>query len=166
MEVHDPSHNPIQITREVIHSIGKHMTTCLPEEACGILLGSSSEYSLLLDDYIPVRNTASEPRHRFSLEPAAWTSLLLSEPRICGLFHSHPADPPVPSQDDIRQLQAFGSLFKVYFIGTPFMSNPGGILLHAYEIIQETIPLKLSEPYEMKNHWSLSQADYALLSTT
>lgn len=166
MDNHDPSYNPIQITRKVIHSVGKHMITCLPEEACGILLGRCSQNILLLDDYIPVRNTASEPWHHFSLEPAAWTSLLLSEPRICGLFHSHPKGSPVPSQDDICQLQAFGSLFKVYFIGSPSTSNPDGILLHTYKIIQGPRPLGLSDPSDKKNHWSLSKVDYSLLGTT
>ncbi|MGM1046934.1 MAG: Mov34/MPN/PAD-1 family protein [Bacillota bacterium] len=169
MEVYTHEDFSIQLTAEVFHKISKQTFTCLPEEACGVLLGNLSERHLLMDDYIPIRNTAADPRHQFSLDPVQWTSLLLKKHRIYGLFHSHPSSLPVPSQDDLHQLQSFGGLFHVYFIGSPQNSQPGNLLLQAYLIVKDcSSPQATSSSSQESNRWmwSLRQEDYTLLRST
>lgn len=169
MEVYTHDDFAIQLTAEVIHKIREQTFTCLPEEACGVLLGTVSKKSLLLDDYIPVRNTAANPQHHFALDPVHWTSLLFNERRICGLFHSHPASPPVPSQADFNQLQSFGGLLKVYFIGSPQLSQPGDLLLYAYRIRKEfSPPHRTSHPSQDQESkvWTLRQEDFTILHST
>ncbi|WP_158702659.1 Mov34/MPN/PAD-1 family protein [Paenibacillus faecalis] len=150
---------PIQITSEVLHKIREQTFSCLPEEACGVFLGNLSERGLRLDDYIAIPNTATDPKLYFSLDPVVWTALLFNEPRICGLYHSHPTSPPLPSIEDLKQLQSFGGLLKVYFIGSPQLSSPGDYQLRAYQII----PDQRRAPERNGQQWTLSQKDYVIL---
>lgn len=166
MDIYNPVEGPLGITTKVLYSIRQHVFSCLPEEACGVLLGHTAEGILQIDEYIPVRNTAADPLHHFSLDPAAWTTLLLKEPRICGLFHSHPASLPVPSWEDIRQLQSFGNLLQMYFIGTPHLHGPDEFLLQAYQIMKEPTLHHPSGSDDGTKRWMLRPADYILLCST
>ncbi|UNK17065.1 M67 family metallopeptidase [Paenibacillus sp. N3/727] len=169
MSVHTHDEFSLQLTAEVLYKIREQTFTCLPEEACGVLLGTPSDKRLLIDDYIPVRNTAADPQHHFSLDPALWTSLLFSEQRICGLFHSHPTSLPLPSQEDFSQLHSFGSLLKVYLIGSPQLSQPDNFLLNAYRIVKDySPPQNPSRSSQETKHWAwtLRQEDYTLLRST
>lgn len=166
MDINNPVEGPLQITMKVLYSIRQHVFTCLPEEACGVFLGHTVNGIYQIDEYIPIRNTAADPIHHFSLDPAAWTSLLLKEPRICGLFHSHPASLPIPSWEDIRQLQSFGNLLQMYLIGSPNLHGPDEFLLEAYQIMKEPPLHRPSESGEGMKRWMLRPVDYILSCST
>ncbi|MCV4232575.1 M67 family metallopeptidase [Virgibacillus sp. LDC1] len=135
---------------------------CLPEEACGVLIGHSSATSraVTVTQFIPVKNTAEFPLHSFHLDPVQWTRLVMTEKRIVGLFHSHPYTSPEPSEEDLLQLPSFGGLLQVYAIGSPAASTsyaPGlkPLQLHAYKIIQGTEASELTSDLP-SNSWGHS----------
>ncbi|WP_422657650.1 Mov34/MPN/PAD-1 family protein [Paenibacillus sp. EC2-1] len=169
MNIYNPAEGHIKMTTKVLDSIRQHTFACLPEEACGVLLGQTSKDNQIIDEYIPVRNTASDPRHHFSLDPVTWTSLVLKEPRICGLFHSHPASFPIPSWEDISQLQYFGSLLQIYFIGTPNLFVPDDFNLEAYQIMKEPTlqsAWKSNRKVDETKRYMLRPLDYVISCST
>lgn len=169
MNIYNPAEEPIKMTTKVLDSIRQHAFACLPEEACGVLLGRTSNGNYIIEEYIPVRNTAPDPRHHFSLDPVTWTSLVLKEPRICGLFHSHPASLPVPSWEDISQLQYFGSLLQIYFIGSPNLYDPNDMNLEAYRIMKEPIlysAWKSNKEDDETKRYMLRPQEYIILCST
>lgn len=169
MNIYNPAEGYIKMTTKVLDSIRQHAFACLPEEACGVLLGQTSKDNQIIDEYIPVRNTASDPSHHFSLDSVTWTSLVLKEPRICGLFHSHPASPPVPSWEDISQLQYFGSLLQIYFIGTPNLYVPDEFNLEAYQIMKEPTlhsAWKSNKEVDETTRYMLRPLDYVISCST
>lgn len=76
----------------------------LPYEGCGVLLGETIGTDLYLHTFEPIENGADMPERYFRFEPQQWVSVLYkaetSGLQIGGLFHSHPAAPPIPSADD------------------------------------------------------------------
>ncbi|MFC7680832.1 M67 family metallopeptidase [Paenibacillus sp. GCM10028914] len=162
MDINNSVEVPFRITSEVMDLVTEHTFTCLPEEACGIILGNTTEGTLQLDGYIPVPNRAADPLHHFSLDPEIWTSLLFTEPRICGLFHSHPTSPPAPSKEDLLQLQSFGGLLQVYFIGSPLRFDSKELSLRAYRIMRKPMIATASKPHEALKPWILKAVDYTL----
>lgn len=121
--------------------ISDYTYDCLPQEACGVLIGHSSaaRRSVTVTQFIPIKNTAEFPLHSFHLDPVQWTRLVLTEKGIVGLFHSHPDTFPEPSGEDLLQLQSFGGMLQVYAIGSPAApSTPDSkpLQLHTYKIIR------------------------------
>ncbi|MFF3924568.1 M67 family metallopeptidase [Paenibacillus lactis] len=127
---------PILLCRPVFEQMAAYTYGALPQEACGILIGQGNlqEAPISVSEFIPVPNTAEDPLHHFRLEPAEWTRLLLSKRGIIGLFHSHPSSHPEPSRKDLADLQAFGGLFSIYFIGTPVGTGTEDLKLNAYRV--------------------------------
>jgi proteasome lid subunit RPN8/RPN11 len=73
----------------------------LPEEICGYLAGKGREVT----QWYPLTNTDHSPEH-YSFDPAEQFRVV-RETRKAGLeilanYHSHPATPARPSQEDIR----------------------------------------------------------------
>jgi proteasome lid subunit RPN8/RPN11 len=99
--------------------LGKHLLSCYPQEACGVLLGAAAAGGMCIDSYVPIRNVAPDPLHSFVPEPGEWIRALYREPAPVGLFHSHPHSAPLPSLADLDGLSALGPEFKVYLIGSP-----------------------------------------------
>lgn len=125
----------------VQQQISDYTYHCLPQEACGVLIGHSStaRRSVTVTKFIPIKNTAEFPLHSFHLDPVHWTRLVLTEKGIVGLFHSHPHTFPEPSSEDLLHLQAFGGLLQVYAIGSPPTPNAPDtkpLQLHTYKIIR------------------------------
>lgn len=114
---------PIRLDSSVQLMLGKHLLTCLPHEACGLLLGTAAAGGILISSYVPLSNVAPDPLHTFVPDPGEWVKAMYSDPAPIGLFHSHPASLPWPSQSDMQGLQALGPEFKVYLIGSPGTGN-------------------------------------------
>lgn len=112
------------ILPSVYLQLEKDSLTRYPQEACGILLGEATAASAVIDDYVPLNNTSSQPEQHFSLEPREWVKHCY-HPRLLGLFHSHPTAPPYPSQTDLLQLPLFADLLKLYVIGSCEGKRPG-----------------------------------------
>lgn len=127
---------PILLGRSVFEQMAAHAFGALPQEACGILLGQGNlqDASIRVTEFVSIPNAAEDPLHHFRLEPSEWTRLLLSRRDIIGLFHSHPASSPEPSEEDLAELQTFGGLFSIYLIGAPVGTGPEELKLNAYRV--------------------------------
>lgn len=113
----------IRLSSSVQRMLGKHLLSCYPQEACGILLGAAAAGGMCIDSYVPIRNVAPDPLHSFVPEPAEWIRALYREPALVGLFHSHPHSAPWPSLADLEGLPSLGPEFKIYLIGSPGSSD-------------------------------------------
>jgi len=91
----------LNIARNVINEIISHARRDAPIEACGYLAGKDG---IVLHAF-PLRN-ADESAEHFSFDPAEQFAVIRAI-RSAGLremavYHSHPASPARPSQEDIR----------------------------------------------------------------
>ncbi|WP_025705208.1 M67 family metallopeptidase [Paenibacillus graminis] len=114
---------PIKLDASVQQALGKHMLTCYPHEACGVLLGAAAAGGMRIGRYLPMRNVAPDPLHAFVPDPQEWVAALYLTPVPVGIFHSHPHTAPWPSSADIRGLSSLGAGFQVYLIGSPGLSG-------------------------------------------
>ncbi|NOY36733.1 MAG: M67 family metallopeptidase [Chlorobi bacterium] len=90
----------IRITRQVIKDIIDHARSAVPIEACGYLAG---ENGIIIKSY-PMTNTDNSPEH-FSFDPQEQFEVVRKTRsegmEIMANYHSHPATPARPSQEDI-----------------------------------------------------------------
>ncbi|WP_454190448.1 Mov34/MPN/PAD-1 family protein [Paenibacillus sp. Marseille-Q7038] len=127
----------IRMTTATNEQIKYHFNASWPSEGCGLLLGTSSiDNSVDIHSIISVKNVAAEPNHYFELEPEVWVHHLLTSPDLIGLFHTHPVSAPLPSAEDLQNLQSYGQLMEVYLIAG---INPKAqrIELNAYEVVKQ-----------------------------
>jgi proteasome lid subunit RPN8/RPN11 len=100
----------VTIAYPVARQIVDHAADQLPNEACGLLAGST--------DHIvaahPLRNIAAAPETQFQVDPAeqlrALKAIDAAELDWIGLYHSHPRNAPIPSERDIRECADSGLL--------------------------------------------------------
>jgi len=123
----------IRLSSSVQHMLGKHLLSCYPQEACGILLGAAAAGGMRIHTYVPIRNVAPNPLHAFIPDPEDWVKALYLDPAPFGLFHSHPNTAPTPSSADLKGLSALGPEFLVYLIGSPGR-KPNTPLVYGYHI--------------------------------
>lgn len=78
---------------------------CLPNEACGLLGGRQEEGKKYVEKLYFLTNMDADCRH-FSMNPgeqfAAAHDMHNNGYELLGNFHSHPAAPPIPSDEDQR----------------------------------------------------------------
>jgi proteasome lid subunit RPN8/RPN11 len=91
----------IRIPQSVIDGIIAQARNELPDEACGLLIGSENE----VVKQFPLTNIDHSPEH-FSFDAKEQFGVL-KEARAQGLqiianYHSHPESPARPSEEDIR----------------------------------------------------------------
>lgn len=92
---------PIDVRRAIV----AHARRDRPRECCGLLVGDQRAVAIA----VPMRNAAATPRTRFRIDDSDHIALrrLLraASPRrhIVGVYHSHPAGPPVPSARDLAE---------------------------------------------------------------
>ncbi|MDR1602365.1 MAG: M67 family metallopeptidase [Tannerella sp.] len=91
----------IRIPQHIIAAIFEHAQDELPNEACGLLTGSGDtalqQHALTNIDHSPV-HFALDPREQFCVLKIARAD----SRRILASYHSHPASPARPSDEDIR----------------------------------------------------------------
>ncbi|WP_138495547.1 Mov34/MPN/PAD-1 family protein [Paenibacillus pinistramenti] len=107
----------VQISEEIMESILQHMRKSYPAEGCGILFGKPLDggNSWSINKFLPCRNLSPSPGKEFLLDPKVWIPGSLS-PDLTGIVHSHPVSGPEPSLKDLKQLQQFGAMIKLYLI--------------------------------------------------
>ncbi len=92
----------IRITRRQLDQMREHVQNCLPAEACGLAAGSQG----IVHEVIPIRNMA-ESAVRFRMDPVmqlqAFQRIENQGWELLGIFHSHPAGPPRPSETDVAE---------------------------------------------------------------
>jgi len=86
--------------------MGIHSQVVYPLEACGLILEDWT--------FIPCNNLSPKPKGSFILDPLP---LLQHEHDTIGIFHSHPDDNPLPSEDDIASTVFDCYKFIVGFAG-------------------------------------------------
>jgi proteasome lid subunit RPN8/RPN11 len=91
----------MNISRSVINQLIRHARDDAPVEACGYL----AEKDDILNTIIRLKNADNSPEH-FSFEPAeqfaAIRRMRTDGVRLRAVYHSHPATPARPSQEDVR----------------------------------------------------------------
>jgi [CysO sulfur-carrier protein]-S-L-cysteine hydrolase len=91
----------MKITNGVMEQILIHAVKDTPIEACGVLLGEGN----FITRAIPLTNIEQREDH-FTCDPReqweAYKTARESGTEIIGSYHSHPATPPRPSEEDLR----------------------------------------------------------------
>jgi proteasome lid subunit RPN8/RPN11 len=92
----------IKIPRNILNDIIRQAFDELPNEACGLLTGTAdgvvqARYALTNIDHSPEHFSLS-PQEQFAVLKAARRS----GQQIIANYHSHPASPARPSEEDIR----------------------------------------------------------------
>ncbi len=97
-----PEVKSIRITRKQLGEMREHIQNCLPAEACGLLAGSER----IVHEVFPIKNIA-ESAARFRMDPVeqlrAFQRIESRGWELVGIFHSHPAGPPRPSETDVAE---------------------------------------------------------------
>ena len=94
-----------------------HAVKCLPEEACGLIGGSQDDLgNSYIEKVYLLENTAHSEEH-FSLDPggqlAAVKAMRANGRKPLGNWHSHPASPSRPSEEDIRLAYDSSALYLI-----------------------------------------------------
>jgi len=99
-----------------------HAKACLPNEACGYLVGDAAAGRI--QRFVPITNAAGSPA-RFVFEPheqlATEQAIDAAGEQVIGIAHSHPNGEPTPSAvdiDDAGRFDPFGILLHVVIAPT------------------------------------------------
>ena len=91
----------IIVPQSIVDEIVEQARNELPDEACGVLIGSGNE----VKKRFPMTNVDHSPEH-FSFDPREQFQALRDarneDLQIIANYHSHPETPARPSQEDIR----------------------------------------------------------------
>lgn len=95
----------VTIAAPALASLRCHGERDYPNEACGLLLGTSGAAGVAIDESFPVRNLNEErARDRYDLDPRgqleADRRARGSGRDVVGVYHSHPDHPALPSEFD------------------------------------------------------------------
>jgi proteasome lid subunit RPN8/RPN11 len=101
----------VKIRKEVLARIVAHAVEDIPNECCGLLIGTAE----IVEDAARARNT-KRSRTKFQVEPADhFTAIRKARAagfEIIGAYHSHPSGPSGPSDTD-RARMTDPSMFHV-----------------------------------------------------
>ena len=93
----------MKIRQEILDQIVAHAVEELPNECCGLLIGTPD----IVEDAARARN-AKRSRTRFQVEPADHFAAIRRARaagfEIIGAYHSHPSGPSGPSETDRTRL--------------------------------------------------------------
>jgi proteasome lid subunit RPN8/RPN11 len=93
----------VKIRQEILDQIVAHAVEELPNECCGLLIGTPD----IVEDAARARN-AKRSRTRFQVEPADHFAAIRRARaagfEIIGAYHSHPSGPSGPSETDRTRL--------------------------------------------------------------
>lgn len=132
-----PANEEMFIDAAVARELTAHTLLQLPQEACGVLLGTATAGGIRIEHFQPIRNVAPDPLHSFTFHPEEWIPFCLKSEKLIGIVHSHPHSLPIPSQDDLTHLHAYGHLLDVYLICSPIKDGTS-INIQAYRIVHPT----------------------------
>lgn len=113
----------IYLRTEDYNKILAHSKAQAPNEACGLLAGHEDNDIRTVEKIYILSNTDNSPEH-FTLDPKeqlqAVKDMRINGLRLLGNWHSHPASPSRPSQEDIRL--AFDK--NISYLILSLMNNP------------------------------------------
>ena len=101
--------------------ISRHAQKDFPREACGFLIGESRDLFLPsrhVIAVIPVKNiVSSNPAKAYAIDPYEWLRVerQLQEKNlvILGIYHSHPDESTLPSNEDSKYAAAWPELIYI-----------------------------------------------------
>jgi len=106
----------IRIPRRDIELIQAELDANKPYEACGVLTGTVSGSTALVDKALPVTNV-KRTRRSFELDPKehynAWNEAEKSGKEIVGIYHTHPVSSAVPSLWDRETMENAPSVWLI-----------------------------------------------------
>jgi Predicted metal-dependent protease of the PAD1/JAB1 superfamily len=127
----------IIITEKQYQDILKHSLGAAPNEACGLLGGIIENGIKHVSKVYLLTNTDNSPEH-FSMDPkeqfAAVKDMRNSGWTMLGNFHSHPASPSRPSEEDKRL--AFDPAASYFIISLIDVQN---VVLKSFNIINNEV---------------------------
>ncbi|RKI42781.1 M67 family peptidase [bacterium D16-51] len=113
----------------------KYCLLCLPKEACGLLGGIQDRQGKWVKRVYFLTNMDNSAEH-FSMDPkeqfAAIKDMRANGWKLLGNFHSHPASPPVLSEEDIRLAYDVSISYLVLSL-----ADPGNPVLNAFQVDRE-----------------------------
>ena len=126
----------IRISPDCTAIILQHVSSVMPEEACGILAGKNNQ----INKVISIENRMQSP-FRFSMDARAqfdaFRTIEQEKLELLGIYHSHPEGPSKPSETDIRE-HAYGDVLSI--ICSPDDLN--GWKMMAFSIIDGTAAVR------------------------
>ncbi|MDP8904664.1 MAG: M67 family metallopeptidase [Chloroflexota bacterium] len=95
----------VMISADLLQAIIDAARAGLPNEACGVLVGSRyAAEGGVPERYVPLRNAAESP-YRYLIDPDQQLRVMLelddADEVVWGIVHSHVASPAVPSATDV-----------------------------------------------------------------
>jgi proteasome lid subunit RPN8/RPN11 len=95
----------IRLRRGAYDAVVDHAAQGFPEEACGLLVGTRGDPSVVRS-VRRAENDAADPRRAYEIAPEALLAHLeavdAAGEEVVGFYHSHPRGPPEPSATDHR----------------------------------------------------------------
>lgn len=152
-----PVNEEMFIDATVAQELTAHTLLQLPQEACGVLLGTATAGGIRIDQFQPIRNVAPDPLHAFNFHPEQWIPICMKSEKLIGIVHSHPHSLPIPSHNDLTHLHIYGPLLHVYLICSP-SKDELSINIQAYRIIHPTYHSSI----ETTLHYGLQQIKLTL----
>ncbi len=123
----------IILNRRNYEEILAHGMSELPNEACGLIAGRIKEGDKIIEKVYLLSNADHSPEH-FSMEPQEQFTAVKDMRKnglvLLGNFHSHPASPARPSQEDIRL--AFAPDYSYLILSLMEQENPS---LKSFKIV-------------------------------
>ena len=120
----------VAIDHAVIDAMLEHARHDLPDECCGLLLGTPE----LVSRAKPARNLEASPT-RYRVDPAdhfaAIRAARVDGQAVVGTYHSHPNCPPEPSRTDLEEASYPN---YVYVIVSPGVRGCGDDRVEAYRL--------------------------------
>ena len=130
------------IRRAAVEVLTGHACRELPNECCGLLIGTSE----LIEQSAPARNLRASPT-RYLVDPVDhFSALRRARERgweVVGAYHSHPGGVPVPSPTDVRE-----AIYRefIYVIVSPGRGDTGAGEMAGFRLDGETFAPVVLKP--------------------
>jgi proteasome lid subunit RPN8/RPN11 len=110
----EASSSSLLILKSLNQQMKQEVLSWLPEEACGLLFGRDSTIEIV----IPITNDLHSPT-QFRMNPTEQVKAFLEMEaagfELIAVYHSHPAGPDHPSQQDIEEFAYPGTAYIIWF---------------------------------------------------
>lgn len=135
----------VRLDAEAASAIAAAALAAYPNEACGLLIGSTNDAGWRVKAAVAGPNVHPEPRRRFEVDPKlvfAWMRKLRgSTDSLIGHFHSHPDGPAEPSTTDRDSAYDRNALWLIAAV------TRGGVRgIRAYQLGKGPDPIFLEVP--------------------
>lgn len=119
----------LALPRTLYTEMMAHVLSNPAEEMCGLLSGRAG----VVDRVWPVPNALQSPVAYRMDGPEFAAAMIGCEFEPLGIFHSHPAGPPIPSPTDIAEAAYPDSIYVVISLQAPLPS------VRAFTIVEEQV---------------------------